>query len=136
MISAENLSMTQSRTPRGVPAGGEFAANEHAEAVPLANDDGFDSRGAKFVSKDEVKVGDIVWDGSSGFVVSDVESGVVSQMESWSRGREARSSVVYRSAQGDFWHTSPHQDRVVVLRDEDALEQHREDADEEYDDED
>lgn len=121
--------MTQSRTPRGVPTGGEFASNAHDEAAPIA-DDGFDERGRKNVPKNEIKVGDIVWDRDEGFVVSRVDHGYVGRMELWTHGKNAKSSVALYSDRGDFWGVSPLQETVVVLRDQDALRDHYDDLDE------
>lgn len=117
--------MNQSRAPRGVPSGGEFTGNAHDEAAPMS--DGFDDSGAKSVPKDEIKVGDIVWDGDEGFTVSRVEHNHIGRMESWTRGKDARPSVALYSERGDFWGISPSQESVTVLRDIDTLHQHIDD---------
>lgn len=121
--------MAQSRTPRGTPSGGEFAANAHDEAAPLASG-GFDARGRTDKHPRDVKPGEIVWDGEEGFVVSEVQTEYVSRSERWAHGRNAEPGVLLRSARGDFWEISASRDSVVVLRDADALQEHYNDAQE------
>lgn len=119
--------MAQLGTPRGTSSGGEFAANTHDEAAPLASG-GFDERGRVVKHPADVKPGEIVWDGEEGFVVSEVQTGYVSRSELWTRGKNAEPGVLLRSARGDFWEFSARRDSVVVLRDADALQEHYDDA--------
>lgn len=78
----------------------------------------------------DVKVGDIVWDGESGFAVSRIEHYVEPPLPNQRRTPPGDSSGVrLYSAKGDFWQVSPRQSEIVVMRDEDALQEALEDQD-------
>ena len=114
----------QPRTPRGVPAAGEYSSNpQRDQAAPLA-DDGFDSFGEKRIPKEDLKPGDIVWSRDTGFVVSRVERGHISQMEMWSNPDNPQKSVAVYSDEGDFWSIRAGQAEVTVLRDHESFQDH------------
>lgn len=130
VLTAESLSMTQNRHPRGIPTGGEFAANEHDEAAPIA-DDGFKEHGEMYKRPSDVKVGDIVWDGSSGFTVSAVRTDYLPRFAHPGTKR----GISLHSVQGDFWAFSAGKTSVTVLRDLDVMRQKLDEIEEEYEDE-
>lgn len=70
---------------------------------------------ARIISKHprDVVVGDIVWDGDSGFIVSNITTG-------WGRFSDG-PELEYHSREGEYWRLDNDRTVVTVLRDENVL---------------
>ncbi len=98
--------MSQSRQPKGVPVGGQYAENAHDEAgASLAPE-------RSYVPIENIKVGDIVWDGDEAFAVSEIGT-------KYNPITKEHDPMLF-SARGDFW-ALRRGSNITVFRDDQAL---------------